>query len=97
MDSIVLKFYAYFSRHKNERPIKITVDLNRVGIFEGNLILSNPAFLNEEVRDSIDYDKKVLISLILEEEVIYFELEIKKIYAQFVEFNIKNLLKGVED
>ena len=97
MDAIVLKFYAYFSRHKDDRPIKITTDLNRVGIFEGNLILSSPAFLKEEVRDSIDYDKKVLVALFLEEEDIYFELEIKKIYAQFVEFNIENLLKGVED
>lgn len=95
MDSIVLKFYAYFSRHKNERPIKITVDLNRAGIFEGNLILSNPAFLKSEVIDSIDYHKKVLIALALEEEVLYFELEIKKIYDQFVELSIENLLKGV--
>lgn len=95
MESIVLKFYAYFSRHKDDRPIKITIDLNRVVIFEGNLILSNPAFLKEEIIDSIDYDKKVLIALILEEEVVYFELEIKEIYAQFVKLSIENLLKGV--
>lgn len=95
MDTIVLKFYAYFSRHKDDRPIKITVDFNRVGIFEGKLIMSNPAFLKSEVRSSIDYDKKVLIALSLEDEIIYSELEIKKIYDQFVELSIESLLKGV--
>ena len=86
-----VKVYVnFFKLHKTKTNdvIEFAIASNRIYIEEGELVISNPAFLKKHIMDSIDLEDFVVLTI--PDYNLYLEFKITKIWYEFIYLDIKH-------